>query len=173
MSSLKKEATCLDWGWREWDSGKAMLMSQYITCYSSHQNWENAGLLTHRHHPVRLVASSFNGLYSSVPSPNKIVWNIYYKCSGKIRKNMDILCWDSLRRFCRGEACRSPIRDTEFQSCEASTGWLWCWVMEWIEQGVCFQERDLEETHVLTFQVDSEAQGWKLRPSGQVPPGET
>ena len=112
MSSLKKESTCLDWGWREGDSGKAMLISQYITWYSSHQNWANTGLLTRRHHPVRLVASSSNGLYSSVPSPNKIVWNIYYKCSGKSEKNMDILCWGSLRRFCRGEACRSPIRDT-------------------------------------------------------------
>lgn len=86
---------------------------------------------------------------------------------------MGILCWGSLRRFCRGEPCRSPIRDTEFQPCEVSTGWLWCWVMEQIEQGVCLQERDLEETHVLPFQDDSEAQGGKLRPGGQVPPGKT
>ena len=85
---------------------------------------------------------------------------------------MDILCWGSLRRFCRGEACRSPIRDRAFQPWEASTGWLWCWVMEQREQDACSQERNMEATHVLPFQGDTEAQGGELRPSGQAAPGE-
>lgn len=85
---------------------------------------------------------------------------------------MDILCWGSLRRFCRGEACRSPIRDRAFQPWEVTTGWLWCWVLEQKERGVCFHERDLEATRVLPFQDDTEAQGGELHPSGQAPPGE-